>query len=108
MAVVEKAALTLAVAGALLGCGSSGEHSGAPSRETTPTLTAEEHAALALLHYDDSPPPEDPSNRVADDQAAARFGQRFRIAAGDEAAGDVVLNDLLGAKASSCGDGGQT
>ena len=76
MAVVEKAAVTLAVAVALLGC-ASGERSAAASREPTPTLTAEARAALALLHYDDGPPPEDPSNRFSDDPVAARFGQRL-------------------------------
>src|SRR6187455_1284213 len=38
---------------------------------------AVELAALRALRYDDGPPPADPSNRVADDPAARRFGQRL-------------------------------
>ena len=42
-----------------------------------PVLTDELRAELAKLRYDDGPPPEDPSNRVADDPAARAFGQRL-------------------------------
>jgi cytochrome c peroxidase len=49
----------------LTACGSS---------ESTKPKTAEE-LALAALHYDDGPPTVDPSNRVADDPAARKFGQ---------------------------------
>ena len=37
--------------------------------------TAAIDPALAALHYDDGSPPADPSNRVADDATALRFGQ---------------------------------
>lgn len=77
MAAVEKAGVVLAAALALGGCGSGGNWLKTLPDEPTPTLTADERAALALLHYDDGPPPADPSNRVADDEAAARFGQRL-------------------------------
>ncbi|HYQ14370.1 MAG TPA: cytochrome c peroxidase [Polyangiaceae bacterium] len=53
-------------------CGSSG---GAGS--DSPSLSADERAALRALRYDDGPPPADPSNRVADDAQAQRFGQRL-------------------------------
>ena len=42
-----------------------------------PALSVEERSALGTLHYDASPPPEDPSNRFADDAAARTFGQRL-------------------------------
>src|SRR5262249_55540165 len=42
-----------------------------------PVFTAEERAALAKLHYDPAGPPQDPSNRVADDVKAAELGQRL-------------------------------
>lgn len=45
--------------------------------DVAPVLTASERAALMALRYDDGPPPEDPSNRVADDPAARLFGQRL-------------------------------
>jgi len=71
--------LALAFAFVAVGCssGSGGDDAGGPPGDTLPTLTAEERAALAALHYDEGPPPADPSNRVADDPAAARFGQRL-------------------------------
>jgi cytochrome c peroxidase len=40
-------------------------------------VTPEERALLRTLRYDEGPPPPDPSNRVADDPDAARFGQRL-------------------------------
>jgi cytochrome c peroxidase len=42
-----------------------------------PEFSADEFAALRALRYDPGPPPADPSNRVADDPAARRFGQRL-------------------------------
>jgi len=42
-----------------------------------PDFSDADLAALAALHYDDGPPPADPSNRVADDPAARLFGQRL-------------------------------
>jgi cytochrome c peroxidase len=38
-------------------------------------VTAEERALLETLRYDDGPPPDDPSNRVANDAGARAFGQ---------------------------------
>ena len=75
----ERLARTLTLALCAVGCsaGSGGDETGGPPGDTLPTLTAEERAALAALHYDAGPPPADPSNRVADDPAAARFGQRL-------------------------------
>jgi len=40
-------------------------------------LSTDERDALAALHYDDGAPPDDPSNRVADDATARAFGQRL-------------------------------
>jgi cytochrome c peroxidase len=45
--------------------------------DPAPALSTQRRAALAALHYDDGPPPVDPSNRVADDPAARAFGQRL-------------------------------
>jgi len=45
--------------------------------DAPPDLGPDELAALRALRYDDGPPPEDPSNRVADDPAARRLGQRL-------------------------------
>jgi len=42
-----------------------------------PRFTPAERAALAGLRYDPSPPPADPSNRVADDPRAQALGQRL-------------------------------
>lgn len=71
----ERAARRLRVlvsAAVLAGCGeSSGESPSPPEPEDAA------FAALAALRYDDAPPPADPSNRVADDVAARRFGQRL-------------------------------
>jgi cytochrome c peroxidase len=41
------------------------------------TESTDERAALMSLRYDDGAPPEDPSNRVADDPGARAFGQRL-------------------------------
>ncbi|MFT3922022.1 MAG: cytochrome c peroxidase [Myxococcales bacterium] len=40
-----------------------------------PLITTEQWATLQTLRYDDGAPPPDPSNRFADDPAAARFGR---------------------------------
>jgi cytochrome c peroxidase len=45
-----------------------------------PTFTPAQRAALQTLRYDDGAPPADPSNRVADDPAAAEFGRRLFFA----------------------------
>jgi cytochrome c peroxidase len=45
--------------------------------DAAPSFSDKELAALRKLHYDDGPPPADPSNRVADGAAARRFGQRL-------------------------------
>ena len=50
---------------------------GGGADDPDPVFTAEAQAALAALHYDDGPPPADPSNRVADDPAARAFGQKL-------------------------------
>lgn len=42
-----------------------------------PVLDAAVLNALRALRYDDAPPPEDPSDRVADDPAARAWGQRL-------------------------------
>jgi cytochrome c peroxidase len=60
----------------LLAC-SGGPPTVADGGAPAPTLSAEARAALMKLRYDDGPPPADPSNRVADDPAARRFGQRL-------------------------------
>jgi len=107
MAAAERVGITLAVAVAVVGCGSSGEKDGGPPGQASPTVTAEERAALALLRYDDAPPPADPSNRVADDVAAAHLGQRLfyepafsgRLLEGD--------NDGTGGTLGAQGDSGK-
>ena len=53
------------------------EPSGSAANDPAPTFSAEQHAALSALRYDEQPPPADPSNRVADDPAARAFGQRL-------------------------------
>jgi len=67
MAAAERAALGFALV--LASCGGGGE--------STSTESEGERAALLSLRYDDGPPPEDPSNRVADDPAARAFGRRL-------------------------------
>jgi cytochrome c peroxidase len=69
--VVERVAGTALLFVALSGCGESGSAPPPPEPEDPAKK------ALAALHYDDAPPPVDPSNRVADDAAARRFGQRL-------------------------------
>ncbi len=74
-------ALALVTCGAVgcQGAGASAPADGGMSvtDDPAPVFTAETRAALAALHYDDGPPPADPSNRVADDAAARAFGQRL-------------------------------
>src|SRR5688572_13945103 len=50
---------------------------GIQAPDPDPNLTNEQRAALRALHYDPTPPPPDPSNRVADDPRARTFGQRL-------------------------------
>lgn len=70
-----RSASVCAVCVLLAGCGgASGPDHGAAE---APRLTEDERAALAMLRYDDAPPPDDPSNRVADTPEAQRFGQRL-------------------------------
>jgi cytochrome c peroxidase len=73
MAALER---TVLLACSALGCALGG---GAPPGvpDERPVLSADERDALAGLHYDASPSPSDPSNRVADDTAARAFGQRL-------------------------------
>ena len=77
MAVVEKLGAALVLSVALVGCSSGEDGAAPPQGEPKPTFTVEERAMLDALHYDAGPPPADPSNLVADDPAAARFGQRL-------------------------------
>ena len=75
-----------------------------------PVFTAEERAALATLRYDDGPAPPDPSNRVADDPDARRFGQRLffdtslsgRLIEGDNDGGAATLGRMGEAGRVSC------
>lgn len=109
MAAAEKAGIGLAVAFgvAVVGCGSGGHGDEAIPGEPTPTLTAEERAELALLRYDDGPPPEDPSNRVADDPGAAHFGQRLFYDAGFSGPLLEGDNDGTGGTLGARGDSGK-
>ncbi|HEY3494046.1 MAG TPA: cytochrome c peroxidase [Polyangiaceae bacterium] len=68
---VRLAAFALA---ALPACG---EPAADPAASGSSLVSAEARALLATLRYDEGPPPADPSNRVADDPAAALFGQRL-------------------------------
>ena len=45
--------------------------------DTPPLVSPEQRAALQALRYDDTAPPADVSNRVADDQRAQQFGQQL-------------------------------
>jgi cytochrome c peroxidase len=57
--------------------GSSDAGAPNPTDEPAPELPAEVMDRLRTLRYDDGPPPEDPSNRVADDPRAQLLGQRL-------------------------------
>lgn len=84
-------ALLLALA---VACGNEASPGASP-----PLIDEEARALLATLRYDEGPPPADPSNRVADDPEAARFGQalffetRFSgpLIEGDNDGGDATL-----------------
>jgi cytochrome c peroxidase len=60
----------LVIAAVLVGCAPTVD-------DPDPQITPEAMTALRALHYDASPPPPDPSDRVADDPEAAAFGQRL-------------------------------
>jgi cytochrome c peroxidase len=70
-------AATAALLIAAVGCGGGSGAGGAVIDDPDPTFTPDEMSALGALHYDDGPPPADPSNRVADDAGARAFGQRL-------------------------------
>lgn len=82
----------------------------APPGASPPLIDADAHALLATLRYDEGPPPADPSNRVADDPDAARFGQtlffetRFSgpLIEGDNDGGDATLGVRGDAGRVSC------
>jgi cytochrome c peroxidase len=71
------------VAAMLLGCQpvaiepDGGASPDAAEDDPDPSFTAAERTALAMLRYDDGPPPADPSNRFADDAAARALGHRL-------------------------------
>jgi cytochrome c peroxidase len=56
------------------GAGGSGAEAGALD-DPDPVITTDARSALEALHYDGASPPNDPSNRVADDANARAFGQ---------------------------------
>jgi cytochrome c peroxidase len=74
MAAPDRSAWLLATVALACGAGNDGA---AAKPGDSPTLSAEERSALTALYYDATPPPADPSNRVADDDAARAFGQRL-------------------------------
>ena len=73
MAAVERSAVGLLMLA--LGCSSTASSDN--SSDPEPVFAPGERDALSALHYDDGPPPSDPSNRFADDPAARAFGQRL-------------------------------
>ncbi|HEY2900029.1 MAG TPA: cytochrome c peroxidase [Polyangia bacterium] len=83
---------------------------GAGGADAGPALTAAQRAALQALHYDDGPPPADPSNRMADDPAARAFGQRLffetafsgRLLEGDNDGSSATLGKQGDAGKVSC------
>jgi len=108
MAVAKRSSLGLVLL-VVAGCSSDsgGDGAGGPPGDGAPTFTAEEREALAALHYDAGPPPEDPSNRVADEPLAARFGQRLFF---DKSFSGTLLegdNDGSGASLGTQGDSGR-
>ena len=73
-------ALALTLVLSVAGCSDASSAAGGPAGSTDdpdPAFTVDARAALAALHYDDGPPPADPSNQVADNIAARAFGQRL-------------------------------
>jgi cytochrome c peroxidase len=74
-----KRGLAYALLLSLFGCGSPAPNDAGPSSESAPSFSDEQRGALQALHYDNRPPPNDPSNRVADDPGARRFGQRLFV-----------------------------
>ncbi|HEX4335586.1 MAG TPA: cytochrome c peroxidase [Polyangiaceae bacterium] len=60
----------------LTACGSSNDGAGNDAKPAA-AKAPDARAAFAELHYDAAPPPEDPSNRVADDPRARALGQRL-------------------------------
>lgn len=75
MAAPDTGALILALVALVSGCGAAGEDAG--GADDSLPLSDAERSALETLRYDDGSPPPDPSNRVADDPLARRFGQRL-------------------------------
>jgi len=76
MVAPEHKALAVTFAVLLSGCGAGGDGANGTG-DSEALVSDEERALLESLHYDAGPPPEDPSNRVADDSAARAFGQRL-------------------------------
>jgi cytochrome c peroxidase len=72
----RRSGLLIATLTGFAACSGGGAPAANPD-DPDPVLTADAHAALAALRYDDAAPPADPSNRVADDPAARAFGQRL-------------------------------
>jgi cytochrome c peroxidase len=77
-----RAALLPATLVVLVGCGGASSAvgtggAGGADSDPDPVITDAERTALAGLRYQAVAPPSDPSNRVADDPAARRFGQRL-------------------------------
>jgi cytochrome c peroxidase len=83
---------------------------GDSGNDVPPVLTNQERAALQTLRYDEGPPPPDPSNRVADDDAARRFGQKLffdpafsgRLLEGDNDGSSATLGKQGDAGRVSC------
>jgi cytochrome c peroxidase len=78
--VVEPRAAALLAALACAACGTKHGTSDEPEAPVAPSDASprdESRRALASLRYDERTPPDDPSNRVASDAAAQRFGQRL-------------------------------
>jgi cytochrome c peroxidase len=73
MAGLERSAAALLVFA--LGCGASAPSGN--SSDPEPVFAPGERDALSALHYDEGPPPSDPSNRFAEDPGARAFGQRL-------------------------------
>jgi cytochrome c peroxidase len=92
---------SIGIALVLVGCVAAG------ADDPEPVITEEAMTALRALRYDDAAPPIDPSDRVADDADAARFGQRLFF---DPALSGRLLegdNDGTSATLGSQGDAGR-